>query len=492
MDYIDPDTHIVFTDAPIRRNTEQILAFYQFTDDADHVIQWTQGQKEIIDVILNRSDPSGLIKRIQIKASTQYGKSLAVAAAVAIRASLFAEKWAIVAGTTEKARIIMEYVIILVLNNKILRTQLTADTALDRLRMKKSAEWLTFRSKGEVRVYSSEADRVAETSKALMGFGAQNVIQDEAALSPDALQATILRMLGGYKDNFMVKIGNPFNRGHFLKSWTGGKYYRIFIDYNRALHEGRYQQEFIDEMRLEAMFDILYECKTPSEGMVDAHGWMQLLTEDEVRRAFVQGETPFGEFRLGNDVAGGGRNYSVSVLRGYNVASKIFKKNEKDTMKFVGYIMGFITNLSVRRDNVFTDKVGVGKGASDRLHEQGTEKEGYPVGVNAGEEPDDPSRYVNKRAEMYWRLREWVLHGGKLESDPDWLQLAQIKWKPSDSSGKIKIMPKEEMLRLQIESPDVADALSLTFYRNERPAVHSGQQVSTEVSVSDADPYGRR
>jgi hypothetical protein len=43
------------------------------------------------------------------------------------------------------------------------------------------------------------------------------------------------------------------------------------------------------------------------------------------------------------------------------------------------------------------------------------------------------------------------------------LQLAEIRYKP-DSSGKLKIMSKEEMLKRGIKSPDVADALSLTFY----------------------------
>lgn len=491
MEYLDPDTHITFRDAPIRKNTEEALAFYQFTDDSNTVIEWTQGQKEIIDCILNRSAPDNITKRVQIKASTQYGKSLAVAAGVAIRSSIFPEKWSIIAGTTEKARIIMEYVIMLTLNNKILRTQLTADTSLDRLRMKKSADWLTFRRKGEVRVYSSEAGLVAETSKALMGFGSPNVIQDEAALSPDDLQATILRMLGGYKDNFLVKIGNPFNRGHFLRTWMDGKYYRIFIDYHRALHEGRYSASFIEEMKLEAMFDILYECRSPLEGMIDSQGWMQLLTEDDLKRSFVEAEPPFGIFRLGNDVAGGGRNFSCTVLRAYNTASILMRENLRDTMKLVGRVMAYTIQLEVRKDEIYTDEVGVGRGASDRLHELGNEKEGYPVGVNAGSEPDDKTRFTNKRAEMYWRAREWILRGGKLEKNDLWYELTKIKWKAADSSGKIKIMPKEEMLKHGIESPDVADALSLTFYKADNYPVHTQQQVQIEVRAPSLDPYGR-
>lgn len=487
--YLDPNLGIKFEPRPIRESTIKALEFYRFEDDDGKPIVWTHGQLEIIDCIINRSSPEGL-KRIEIVASTQYGKSLAVAAGIVIRASLHPEKWAIVAGTTEKARIIMEYVIILALNNDIIRTQLTADTPLDRLRMKKSAERLTFKRRGEVRVYSAEANKVMETSKSLMGQGAQNVVQDESALVGDTLQATILRMLGGHADNFLVKIGNPFNRGHFFKTWSNGKYHRIFIDYHRAVDEGRYTQEFIDEMKQEAMFDVLYECKFPEADAQDRKGWSFLLTEDEVRRAFVKAEQPFGYFRLGCDVAGGGQNYSTIVLRSYNVATLLYKRNEKDTMKFTGEIINTMRNLAILPQDVAIDKVGIGRGVYDRMSEQKlNDNEDSVVGVNAGE-PANDFRFFNKRAEMYWRIREWLLKGGKLEASDEWLELTKIKYKV-DSSGKIKLMSKEEMLAEQVESPDVADALSLTFYAGEPLPGYSRRQSQTEVTQEELDPYAR-
>src|SRR3990167_1418585 len=271
--YYDPNLLTYHQPIRPRKETLEILELYKFTDNAGRVIVWTPGQLEIIDSIFHRSSQNGL-RRIDIISATQYGKSLAVAAGVVIRASSFPEQWAIVAGTTEKARIIMEHIIMLALNSVIIRQELDPETPLDRLRMKRSADRLVFRLKGEVRVYSAEAKLVQETSKSLMGFGSPNVIEDEAALVGDILQATVMRMLGGHKDNFLVKIGNPFNRGHFHRTWVSGTYYRIFIDYQRALYEGRYTKEFIDEMAAEALFDILYSCKFPEEGTIDAKGWL--------------------------------------------------------------------------------------------------------------------------------------------------------------------------------------------------------------------------
>jgi hypothetical protein len=482
--FLDPNTNEMLPFFVPRKETLEMLAFYKFEDDAGKPIDWTNGQVEIIDCILHRSSPDGK-QRIEIIASTQYGKSLAVAAGVAIRASLKPEKWAIVAGTTEKAKIIMEYIIMLSLNNDVIRTQLTADTPLDRLKMKKSATRLTFKRKGEVRVYSADAKRVSETSKSLMGFGAPNIIEDESSLIDDILQATVMRMLGGSKDNFLIKIGNPFTRGHFLRTWVNGNYYRIFIDFNRALSEGRYTKEFIDEMKQEAMFSILYGCLFPPDGAMDVKGWMPLITEQELERAFVEGEQPFGDFRLAGDVAGGGRNYSTLVMRAYNVMRLMYKEREPDSMKFVGVFVAMGKDLGIAREDYFIDMVGIGKGGYDRMRQMNDKV----VGVNGAHEPFDKNRFVNLRAEMFWKLREWVLRGGKIERHPDWKQLLQIKYKVQSGSGKIIMMSKEEMLANGVDSPDVADAGSMTFATMETAPADKEYKSNVQETTPNDDPY---
>lgn len=471
----------------IRDNTLTVLKAMAFKNNAGDEMHWVNGQLEIMDCIINRSAPDGR-KRIQVIASTQYGKSDAVGASLVSRAAAKPEKWAIVAGTREKARIIMDYAVNYCLNHPVLRTQLLSDGPLDRMRMKRSADRIVFKRLGEIRVFSADATRVNETSKALMGFGAQNVIEDESALIPDNLQATIMRMLGGWKDNFMMKIGNPFNNNHFKRTWENGRYHQIFIDYKRALAEGRYTQDFIDEMREEAMFDILYECKFPDEGLMDTSGWIQLLTETDIERAQVEDDSPFGFVRLGNDIAGGGRNFSVTVARAYNVAQKLVKANTRDTMLFAGNVLNMANQLKVKDNDLFTDGVGIGRGAADRLREL----RGGAITVLGSQSPADTVHFVNLRAEMYWRLKEWINRGGKLIKDEDWKQLAKIRYKVVDSSGKIRIMSKEEMLKNGIDSPDVADALSLTFARPDEPvgvAPGRSYESSGDDDVDTLDPY---
>jgi hypothetical protein len=50
----------------------------------------------------------------------------------------------------------------------------------DKLKQERSKTHITFRDGGEVRVYSGNASNTKQTKSALMGFGAPNIILDEA------------------------------------------------------------------------------------------------------------------------------------------------------------------------------------------------------------------------------------------------------------------------------------------------------------------------
>jgi len=462
------------------RIVDKILKTFTFKDESGDPIIFTPGQLQILDIIVNRQSPDGK-RRIHIMTPTRYGKSTTVAAGVVVRASTKPEKWAIVAGTKDKAQIIMDHAINFSLDDPLIRTQLAIEGTLERLRRERSRDKLTFLRGGEIRVFSADARNRQELGNALMGFGAPSIILDEAALIDDDILAKIMRMLGDSTDNFLVKIGNPFRRNHFLKSFQSTRFHKIFIDWRQGVDEGRFTDEFIEEMREQAFFDIFYEVKFPDADSIDEQGWIPLLTDIEIERAFVDEDQMFGEKRLGVDVAAGGRNWSVVVLRSTNLAKKILKNRDSDTMSLTGNVLNFKKELDVDSDNIFVDKVGVGKGAYDRLAEQLREI----VGVNAGEEPSEKTRFANKRAEMYWRAREWIIQGGKLEKDEDWYQLTKIKYK-TDSSGRLKIMSKDEMLRNGIDSPDFADAFILTFAKPEKVESY---QPPIEFEVPQFDPY---
>src|SRR3972149_108422 len=182
----------------------KILKTFTFKDESGNPLIFTLGQLQILDIILNRKSPDDK-NRIHIMTPTRYGKSATVAAGVVARASTKSEKWAIVAGTKDKAQIIMDYAINYSLDDPLIRTQLAIDGSLERLRRERSRDRLTFLRGGEIRVFSADARNRQELGNALMGFGSPNIVEDEAALIDDDIHAKIMRMLGDSSNNFMVK-----------------------------------------------------------------------------------------------------------------------------------------------------------------------------------------------------------------------------------------------------------------------------------------------
>ena len=88
----------------------------------------------------------------------------------------------------------------------------------------------------------------------------------------------------------------------------------------------------------------------------------------------------------------------------------------------------------------------------------------------SGEEEDIPA-FVNMRAQLYagkQGLQHWVKYVGALDPAVDWSELTKIRYK-RDGSGKIVIESKDDMRKRGDESPDVADALMLTFGDSETP-----------------------
>lgn len=453
-----------------RLATYQALEFFEFKDDYGETIQWTEGQVEMIDCIIHRQSLDKK-NRIQVLCMTRYGKSLSIAAAVLILASTQTHKIAIVAGTDDKAQIIMDYMIMLGLNCDQTRHLLTSQVKTDKLRERKSKDRIYFaNTKSEVRVFSAGATQKSSVSTSLMGFGAPNVIEDEAALIPDPLQAVIMRMLGDNpEDNFLVKIGNPFNRNHFLDTWESERYYHVFIDWHKALHEGRVTQAFIDEMREgdKTMFDINYGCLFPPEDAITSDGYMNLILESLLQESQNRQLTPVGEYRLGVDVARGGRDYNVMVLRRDNIAWIIKKwqpSRETDgaiDSEIADEVIKVIREYNITPANVFIDDTGVGGGVTDFC-----KYKGYPITpVILGSSASNSADYVNLRAELYAGqkgLKWWLEQGASLQPSQEWDDMLTIRYR-KNPAGKTQIESKEDMRKRGHHSPDVTDALILTF-----------------------------
>ena len=161
----------------IHDSTKQVVSAFKATNDLGEPITWTHAQLLIIQCIIERKSPTGL-NRVQVETLTQYGKSASIGFGTMIRTSLKCEPFALIAGTKEKSRIIMEYVIKYSLENPPIAKLLEIPDGLQRLRQRRSEDRITYTGYGEVRVFSVDSKNKQARGDSLMGVVVYNVIED--------------------------------------------------------------------------------------------------------------------------------------------------------------------------------------------------------------------------------------------------------------------------------------------------------------------------
>ena len=107
---------------------------------------------------------------------------------------------------------------------------------------------------------------------------------------------------------------------------------------------------------------------------------------------------------------------------------------------------------------VFVDETGIGAGVVDRLRQLGANV----IGINFGQRARD-GRYQDKRSEMWWEMAQWVKDGGALPRDADLQNELLAPTYSFTNTNKLKLEAKSDLKARGLNSPDIADALALTF-----------------------------
>lgn len=134
------------------------------------------------------------------------------------------------------------------------------------------------------------------------------------------------------------------------------------------------------------------------------------------------------------------------------------------------------------------DTGGYGSGVIDSLLQAGQSPQGIPFSGKAID-----NRYLNKRAEMWFNMAEWVKRGGALPNIPELArELSSVTY--TFQNGKFRIEEKELIKARLGFSPDYADALCLTFALPEMPSSNSvnGYPYQAPKLQSDWDPFEER
>jgi len=300
-----------------------------------------------------------------------------------------------------------------------------------------------------------------EKPEALQGFHAPHLlfVIDEASGVPDAVFEVAQGALPSPNSRVVMTSNPTMLTGYFYEafhrqrdSWTR----LTFSAEDSPIVAPEYCKEMADKYGRDSdIYKVRVLGEFPSASV------MQLIplpvVQDALGRHLRLDQYGHMPVILGCDVSYYGDDKSVVYLRQGLRSSELWSGREVDTVTFANLIARLWREH--KADACFIDITGWGAGVVDTLRNLGFQPQGVPFGSQAG----DAGRFANRRAEMWWLLKEWLEGGGVLPDDSDLkddLIGPQYFYTPN---GKIALERKEDMKKRGLSSPDKADALALTF-----------------------------
>lgn len=271
-----------------------------------------------------------------------------------------------------------------------------------------------------------------------------------------------------------IVAGNPVESAGYFFDITHGKLVgRRPADFERGMwrahvigcsESSRVHPAYIAEMEQEHGVDS-DEYRIRVLGLPPRQSVAQFIGAELLTKANSNEIAMFSRWPLiiGADVGRGDRSVLLP-RRGRKVLKGIQVLTGERTTDFARHIAGEIKFW--REDqglfaNVVLEELGMGVGVVETLQDMGYSD--HVFGVNTGVASSFPELYTNLRCEMWGETLQWLEGNVELPNyAPLNEDLLTIRKKPS-SSGKLRLETKEEMRKRGVKSPDVGDALALTF-----------------------------
>ena len=192
-------------------------------------------------------------------------------------------------------------------------------------------------------------------------------------------------------------------------------------------------------------------------------------------------ETQCWEVICGFDPNGGGKDSACAVARqGREIIAIDVIRGVKDPVELAAKFIAFKRKYGAKK--AYCDR-GYGQGVIVMARQEGESI----IPVDFGGRAVTNDNCVNRRAEIYYKLKQWLQDGGYL-GDPKNNEIVELKrelqaveynLRKSDD-GKIALGPKDDMRKKLGHSPDRADAVALTFAGHKDVLVRDKRGLSVE------------
>ena len=189
-----------------------------------------------------------------------------------------------------------------------------------------------------------------------------------------------------------------------------------------------------------------------------------LIGREEVYRAFevkISNASGSAPLIVGVDVARFGDDKTAICFRRGRQVIEIKTYQKLDVVQVAHLVAGIIVEKNPAK--VCVDVGGLGAGVYDILVSDGFRE--VVEAVNFGAKADNPERYVNRRAEMWARVMEWLKSPVPvcLPKVDGLVEDLTAPLKMFDAIGRLQLEAKADIKKRIGRSTDVADALALTF-----------------------------
>lgn len=185
-----------------------------------------------------------------------------------------------------------------------------------------------------------------------------------------------------------------------------------------------------------------------------------LINFERVQAARKETAAKNGALVGGLDLARFGDDRSAFIMRQGRCIFGQQTWKMRDTMEMAGIAAKLIDENNLQK--LFIDIGGLGAGVVDRLRELGYSKK--IIAVNNGAKATDSEKYRNKRAECWGEMKKWLEEPPVQIPDSDEIHadLIGVQYK-YDSNQRLLLESKEDMKKRGLRSPDLGDAMALTF-----------------------------
>lgn len=321
----------------------------------------------------------------------------------------------------------------------------------------------TIPHEGELRVDYSNGGQMrlfgADNPDALRGIGLDGAVIDEPAQQDPRLWEEIINPALADRLGWAVFIGTPKGRDAFYKVWRNAEtsldWYSVRLPASRTKIIPQVELQRAQLEMSPAQYAREFECS------FDEPDIAQFIDGETIEAARSREGKRFGPKIMGVDIARMGDDRTVILKRN----GTYIDPDDGITVLRIGDLMQVASRVNEEINRwkpqfVCVDGVGIGAGVVDRLRQIG---HASIIDVNGGNKAGNAARFYNRRMEMWFRMREWLKETGAIPNRDDLTDDLAAPTYSYDNRERMQLEKKEDMKARGLPSPDIADALALTF-----------------------------